>query len=65
METETFIEKKKGLIQKIKHLSTLLEVSEGYPQWEQYNTEMNVACCEMRDLMFPKISEEKRVMNKN
>jgi len=66
MDQTTFEKRKKSLMVRISRLQTLLEVSAGYPQWLQYDKEMEECLTELRQLMISdNIKDEQRLIKLN
>jgi hypothetical protein len=60
------IEKQKGILKKkISHLSTLMEVSEGYPQYNEYSKELDLVVLQLHDVLKLNIAKmEKKEVKK-
>jgi hypothetical protein len=62
---ESIEKRKEELKKKISHLSTLMEVSEGYPQHDKYSRELDLVALELHDILKLTINKmEKKEVKK-
>jgi len=61
---KNFETKKRGLIDRIKHLDLLMEVSEGYPKHQEYVNELEKTCNELHELLLKNKQKQKTTLKR-